>query len=351
MAICIFGLSTLVCKAQNPNATYYQIAKMGKYLYEISEKDNQLLYQKITFASGERVCLLAYDHENNNLLAVTLKNNLLSIDRTGKILKRQKLPIDSRINAFVISTTDSKGYLYVGTSSLNELYKINTNTLEIENLSGLKKNNLKDQKYRIHDMAYVKKSKSFLSVNDQGDLVSIKKSNLSITILAKLGLPKGVYGSIWYDGKNNLFAHHNWNRKIYSIDLKTKEAKLLDSAPFQGDWNDGTACFNVSKVKTEKENSNPIQNSIEIRHDENFSDIVLSPNPNNGIFKVSLDKDCSENVLIRVIDFSGKLIHQDTFVNNATIDLRKKYAATGTFIIQIVEDEVVIDTKKFIMNY
>lgn len=348
--------------AQNKNAVYYQIANMGKQLYQVTETDNALNYQRINFKPNEAVYLLAFDHKNNNLLVLSNKCNLLTISMTGEVIAKNKIEGIKNPSSLLVSTTDDKGNLYVGDASLSQFYKINTSTYKATQLT-INRNNENLVNYRInrnntiYDISYIKKKKAFYAININGELIAFDEKTLTQKVLVKLDIPNGYFGSVWFDNKNQLFAHHNKTSKIYSVDLKTYEVKLRDVAPFFGNWNDGTACFKHKFKSTNQNsegaknaiNSNPIQTAAEIRIEQNISDISLSPNPNNGIFKVNFNSNYSKTATLRIIDINGKVIYKDSFVNNNVIDLTNEYIS-GTFILQIIDRNIILDAKKFVMK-
>ena len=189
---------------------------------------------------------------------------------------------------------------------------------------------------------------TFWSINYKGQLIGLNAKNFELTSTTEIGLPKGFYGSIWFDGEQTLYAHHNKSCKIYSINLKTKQATIKDTAPFFGDWNDGTACYKVPKTRSKVENTNPVLTSTQLKRNLNISEMELYPNPNKGVFKIQYSGLHSANAHLIVTDIKGSVIYTSSF--NELKEIQLKNAAPGNYTIQIIDDEVVIDTKKFVIH-
>jgi len=328
--------------SQNMDACYYQIADKDKQLYRITEGEKHLNYQKMDFQFDVPVYLLAFNQKKKELLGISKKGELLKLNDAGKI--DEKIILENIDNAeyLLIAITDKKQNLYLAHSNLSSIYKIDlNNTNKVTKLSAR-------LDHDIYDLAYQKKANTFWSVNDKGHLVGLSTKDFELTSTTELGVPKGCYGSVWFDGEETIYAHHNESAKIYHINLTTKQATIKDSAPFFGDWNDGTACYKGSKIRANKVNSNPVLSSAQLKQSLNISEIELFPNPNQGKFKVyykGLNKPNAEWI---VADITGKIIYQSGF--NELEEIQLKNVAPGNYIIQLVEDEEVIDHKKFVVH-
>jgi len=336
---------TTVCvnlKAQNTDACYYQIAERGKQLYKITEGKNQLNYQKMDFQFDTPVYLLAFNQKKKELLAISRGCHLLKINNAGEIYESVHLPNIEYPEALLVAITDKKENLYVAYSNLSTIYKIELDKdYKVTKLSSQLNSD-------VYDLAYQKKTNTFWSINNKGQLIGLNAKNFELSSTSELGLPTGCYGSVWFDGKETLYAHHNKQSKIYSINLKTKDAFIKDTAPFFGDWNDGTACYKVPKNKSKKENTNPVLSSTQLKESLKISEIELSPNPNQGKFKIHYTGLHPPNAEWVVTDITGRIVHRSSF--NELEEIELKNVAPGNYTIQIVEDKVVLDHKKFVIH-
>lgn len=328
-------------EAQNKDACYYQIAEKGKQLYKITEGENQLNYQKMDFHFDTPVYLLAFNQKKKELLAISRSCQLLKIDNAGEIYESVHLPDIHRPANLLVAITDKKQNLFLSYSNLSTIYKIELdNDYKVSKLSS-KVNS------PVYDLAYQKKTNTFWSINYRGQLIGLNAKNFELSSTTELGLPIGFYGSIWFDGKETLYAHHNNKSKIYSINLKTKKVFIKDTAPFFGDWNDGTACYKAPKNRSKKENTNPILPSYKIKESLKISEIELFPNPNKGKFTIQYSGLHSPNAELLVSDITGRIVYRSIFSELEEIQL--KNVAPGNYTIQIVEEKVVLDHKKFVI--
>jgi len=65
-------------------------------------------------------------------------------------------------------------------------------------------------------------------------------------------------------------------------------------------------------------------------------DFRISPNPNNGEFKINLSY-VGENTSLEILDLSGKLVYQSK-LNNKTPTINVNSISRGVYLISLVEN-------------
>ncbi len=86
---------------------------------------------------------------------------------------------------------------------------------------------------------------------------------------------------------------------------------------------------------------------------QNFIDdsVIISPNPNNGLFTVGMSKANSQNINIRILSSNGKLINQSSsHLNNGKIDIDISTMQVGLYFIQLETNDKVITKKVFLVK-
>ena len=99
-----------------------------------------------------------------------------------------------------------------------------------------------------------------------------------------------------------------------------------------------------------KQRESPAKNS---KKSENMGgDILIYPNPNNGVFNLTINSDIKGKMDIRIFDFTGKELKRielakDIYMLSFLIELTD--AAIGTYFIEVRNDNVVLKRKTFII--
>ena len=76
--------------------------------------------------------------------------------------------------------------------------------------------------------------------------------------------------------------------------------------------------------------------------DNQLNDFVISPNPNNGVFNLTLNNALSNNAQLNIYDIQGRLIENQDLNNSSLsqqIRLQKAYQS-GVYIVELVSDGV-----------
>ncbi|MDF2933064.1 MAG: C-terminal target protein [Chryseobacterium sp.] len=71
--------------------------------------------------------------------------------------------------------------------------------------------------------------------------------------------------------------------------------------------------------------------------------IQIAPNPNNGLFKISLNKINSGG--IQIIDTNGKVVHEKSFTNDKEINIDIQSLPSANYIIKIVAGNEIFNEK------
>lgn len=226
---------------------------------------------------------------------------------------------------------------------MDNIYVVNLKNYSVKILS----NSLS---FSIYDIAYFKNKKTFYSINFNGALISLNKKDFSLTKSIDLGLPNGCYGSIWSDGKNVLYAHHNETQSVYKINLKNNNVLNIGKAPFNGDYNDAATCFKPSSNKR-----NLIQ-KIFYKKNENLSDtnnstidLKIYPNPSKGIFTISSNLSPNNDIVVKIFNGNAQLVHKTEFSGSKKINLQG--LPSGKYVLKISNIKGgLIKTEKIILK-
>ena len=73
--------------------------------------------------------------------------------------------------------------------------------------------------------------------------------------------------------------------------------------------------------------------------------IQISQNPNNGEFKIYFDNIKSGSV--QIIDLYGKIVHEKSFKNDKSVDIKIKNLPPSTYVVKIISEKEII-TKQII---
>ena len=89
--------------------------------------------------------------------------------------------------------------------------------------------------------------------------------------------------------------------------------------------------------------------ALDIEENTWLNNVVIAPNPSEGIFNINADLNASTNVLINVIDVQGKVVfesNESTAVIRQRIDL--SHVENGLYLINITSQSGTISEKIFI---
>jgi hypothetical protein len=97
--------------------------------------------------------------------------------------------------------------------------------------------------------------------------------------------------------------------------------------------------------------SDNIEITVGIKESTLNRTVEISPNPNNGTFKVSLQNVQSGNLKLEVIDLYGQVIYSTQFVStgNNVLDVNLGNISTGSYMLRIITPEEIY-IKKWIKN-
>jgi len=78
--------------------------------------------------------------------------------------------------------------------------------------------------------------------------------------------------------------------------------------------------------------------------------IVIYPNPAQDFFNISIEETTLEPVIIRLIDFSGRIVFEDSFESGIkNIQIPNKFVP-GVYIVELRSGSVTLDAQKLIIN-
>ena len=106
-------------------------------------------------------------------------------------------------------------------------------------------------------------------------------------------------------------------------------------------------CTNTFVAK-QSQNIKDISNEVKVKQDDlKIKGIDILPNPNNGIFKISLN-DVSEGY-IQVTDMFGYTIYKSDFKNQTDFEMNLQEKPKGIYIVKVTSGEKIF-TSKIIKN-
>lgn len=113
---------------------------------------------------------------------------------------------------------------------------------------------------------------------------------------------------------------------------------------------DTTSGDNSQNLETEnasQDNASITDIEIETKSGEDNNNVIIFPNPNNGIF--TLERTSSEVVGIYIYDIMGKIIYEDNQCKNTqlSIDISQQHA--GVYFIKIISSENMV-VKRIVFN-
>lgn len=92
----------------------------------------------------------------------------------------------------------------------------------------------------------------------------------------------------------------------------------------------------------------PVCDDVEIDGcDETENEVMLYPNPNNGIFRVELDNDTDDMMELSVYDNKGILINSKKFINVIDVDISNNPAGVYLLRISMCDDVKSMIVVKF----
>jgi hypothetical protein len=69
----------------------------------------------------------------------------------------------------------------------------------------------------------------------------------------------------------------------------------------------------------------------------NAKNILVYPNPNNGLFKIDFQLDAKDNVTLKIVNLNGQIVYQNnlgsTLSENLSIDLSE--LASGVYTLRV----------------
>ena len=304
----------------------------------------------LTYPGG--LCLIdniLYVDDNSDLYGGTLPSYLKGFDiNTGEQVLN--LQVSSGGTYLDMMDTDGNGFLYIGDTEKQKIYKVNLETSEISDfLTGL--NNPYGVFYDyISDRIIYTSSSSSISylraintdgTNDEaifytyGHLEGIEMSENGDFFISSWGIPDGWGNEPVYKSSHNL----DW-KMVISNDNNRPFGMCIGKDNYLAvcNWGQNEIKFLDLSLYSVDEN---------LANDK----MKLFPNPSNGSFKIKLENITSHNIEILIFDLPGRLVYSEK-VNIPSGRLEKELSSSlkkGAYIVKI-KDGPNIYTKKLMIN-
>ena len=79
-------------------------------------------------------------------------------------------------------------------------------------------------------------------------------------------------------------------------------------------------------------------------------DFSIYPNPNNGMFNISLLNKPANNLDIVIKNVLGQIVHQDYINSSGSIDLNLQHLKKGVYIVDLLDNNSISNTGKIIIK-
>ncbi len=310
-----------------------------------------------TFATGFSypggLCLIdniLYIDDNSDLYGGSLPSYLKGYNiNTGEQVLN--IEISTGGTYLDLMDTDNNGFLYIGDTEKQKIYKFNLETYEVTDfLTGLNKPFGVFYDYISDRIIYTSSSSSLsylraVNTDGTGDeaifyttgyLEGIEMSENGDFYISSWGTPDGAWGNEpVYKSSHNL----DW-KMVISNDNNRPYGMCIGKDNFLAVCNWGSHSINFLDLSQFSVNENLYEGKIN-----------LFPNPSNGHFKIEIDDISSKNVEILIYDLPGKLVYSEK-INLFSNKLEKEFGLTlktGTYIVRI-KDGLNVYTKKLMIN-
>ncbi len=305
----------------------------------------------LTYPGG--LCLIdniLYVDDNSDLYNGSLPSYLKGYDiNTGEqVLNVQ---ISSNGTYLDLMDTDNNGFLYIGDTEKQKIYKFNLETYEISDFMTDLNNPYGVFYDYISDRIIYTSSSSSISylraVNTDGTgdeaifyttgyLEGIAMAENGDFFVSSWGTPDGAWGNEpVYKSSHNL----DW-KLVLSADNNRPYGMAIGKDNHLAVCNWGANEIKFYDLSLYSVNENLANNKVK-----------LYPNPSNGKFKIELEDIASNNVEIFIFDLPGRLVYSES-VNIYSNELNKELRLslkTGAYIVKI-KDGMNIYTKKLMIN-
>jgi hypothetical protein len=310
-----------------------------------------------TFATGLSypggLCLIddiLYVDDNSDLYGGSLPSYLKGYNiNTGEQVLN--IEISTGGTYLDLMDTDNNGFLYIGDTEKQKIYKFNLETYEVTDfLTGLNKPFGVFYDYISDRIIYTSSSSSLsylraVNTDGTGDeaifyttgyLEGITMSENGDFYISSWGTPDGAWGNEpVYKSSHNL----DW-KMVISNDNNRPYGMCIGKDNYLAvcNWGSDTITFlNLSQFSV----------------NENLSSekINIYPNPSDGKFKIELNNISSNTVDIFIYDLPGRLIYSEK-INIYSNKLKKEFRLTlktGAYIIRL-KDGFNVYTKKLMIN-
>jgi len=127
---------------------------------------------------------------------------------------------------------------------------------------------------------------------------------------------------------------------VFSDDIVTISYNIPASDPLQS----------VTGKKANIISDEFVINKVETKNSQPLIKINIYPNPAQDFFNISIEDPTLEPVIIRIIDFSGRIVFEDSFepgIDN--IQIPNKFVP-GVYIVKLRSGNVTLDAQKLIIN-
>lgn len=122
--------------------------------------------------------------------------------------------------------------------------------------------------------------------------------------------------------------HKNWFAELTTF-IQIGPFNNGDNPTYFVTATDANGCYNSDSTTIIIENCEVLQT-----HDLRDIDIIVYPNPNNGIFTIELNNYLNEEIDITFISSLGKIVNQQKFYSNI-INFNAPYLSNGIYSLII----------------
>ncbi len=149
-----------------------------------------------------------------------------------------------------------------------------------------------------------------------------------------VGSDEGIFDSRFsalsgWSSKLGCFSNTSYTKYFAGLNFCSVSIQAYPNA-----LRDTTVCFNGLPAGI---NNNSLQTY----------DIKIYPNPATNLLNIKIETEHAESVTIKIIDVTGKLMLQQNYTNNCSINIQN--LDNGIYFINLVQPNKVISTKKIVV--
>ncbi len=226
----------LICENSSCEPGFYQTVDGDGKLVQYSFDGFELGFTLIT-VFGFEVNATAFNVQDGFLYAISVGDNrLIRFDTNGSMADLGVLNININRNLYV-GSFDLEGNYYVTTIDEGSVFRIDVNTLDVEQLFISTAT-----RFGSADWVYLECEGKFFGVGDDF-LYAFDPVDLSVSreLLTGLENENRTFGGAFTDINGQLYVSNNTSGNIYRIDILNKDAILLLAGP-NTRTNDGASC-------------------------------------------------------------------------------------------------------------